>query len=190
MENDLNKPAGLMTRVLNAGQKSLEALLVLLTIIMVIMVFFQVVFRYVFFLSLSWSEEFSTFIFVWIVLLGSAVGIRRREHLGINTIVQHFSRRVERGLELITNLIIVGFFVFVLVASWEVAMANMARRANTVDILMGYIRMGLPLMALSSIIFGIELEFKLLRQWKRKKSKDDEKDVRDLEDSPRRIQIT
>ena len=178
-----------MTRLLNASQISLETLLVLLTVVMVILVFFQVVFRYVFFLSLSWSEEFSTFIFVWVVLLGSAVGIRRREHLGINTIVQHFSGKVVRVLELITNLIVVGFFVFVLVAGWEVAMANMARRANTADIPIGYVRMALPLMALASIIFGIELEFKLVRQWMRNKPMEDEGIVGDGEDVTQRREI-
>jgi len=189
MGSDDIKPAALITRVLNLSQRSLEVLVVLLTVVMVILVFFQVVFRYVFFLSLSWSEEFSTFIFVWVVLLGSAVAIRRREHLGINAIVQYFPKSVVRALELITNLIVVGFFVFVLVASWEVVMANMARRANTADIPMGYIRMALPLMALASVVFGIELEFKLVRQWLCKKSKDDERDAENVEDAPRKLEI-
>jgi TRAP-type C4-dicarboxylate transport system permease small subunit len=96
---------------------------------------------------------------------------------------------VVRALELITNLIVVGFFVFVLVASWEVVMANMARRANTADIPMGYIRMALPLMALASVVFGIELEFKLVRQWLCKKSKDDERDAENVEDAPRKLEI-
>lgn len=155
----------MILRMMNAGQKFLEIFLVALTVVMVILVFFQVIFRYVFFYSLSWSEEFSTFIFVWIVLLGSAVGIRRREHLGINTLVQYLPKKTARIFEIVTNLIVILFFLMVLFSSWEVAMANMARRANTVDIPMGYIRMALPMMALFSIISGIELEFKLIRRW-------------------------
>lgn len=163
----------LLNRVLNASQRSLEILLVMLTAVMVILVFFQVVFRYIFFLSLSWSEEISTFIFVVIVLLGSAVGIRRRWHLGINSIVLHLPKRVARVLEVITNLMVVAFFAFVLVAGWEVAMANMARRANTFDLPVGYIRMALPIMAFFSILFGIEIEFKLLRHSLKKPESED-----------------
>ena len=188
MENLNEKPASVTTRALNVSQKSLEILLVLLTAVMVILVFFQVIFRYVFFLSLSWSEEISTFIFVWIVLLGSAVGIRCRSHLGINTVILHIPKSAARALGLITNLIVIVFFAFILVAGWEVALANMARRANTFDIPVGYIRMALPLMALFSIIFGIELEFKLLRQWM-KKSKGEEKEPSEIGGPPAPLEI-
>jgi len=99
------------------------------------------------------------------VLLGSAVGIRTRQHLGIDTIVQYFPKKTIQILELLTHLIVILFFFAVLFSSWEVTMANMARRANTVDIPMGYIRMALPIMAFSSIVYGIELEFKLIRRW-------------------------
>jgi TRAP-type C4-dicarboxylate transport system permease small subunit len=183
------KPAGAMARMLNAGQRSLEILLVLLTAVMVILVFFQVIFRYVFFLSLSWSEEISTFIFVWIVLIGSAVGIRRRWHLGINAVVLHLPKRTAMVLELVTNLIVICFFAFILVAGWEVALANMARRANTFDLPVGYIRMALPLMALFSIIFGVEWEFKLLRQYM-KKSKGEEKEPSKIEGPTAPIEIS
>jgi len=160
-----NRFRPMILRMMNASQKFLEVFLVALTVVMVVLVFSQVIFRYVFFYSISWSEEFSTFIFVWIVLLGSAVGIRTRQHLGIDTIVRYFPKKTAQILELVTHLIVVLFFFVVLFSSWEVAMANMARRANTVDIPMGYIRMALPIMALFSIIFGIELEFKLMRRW-------------------------
>jgi TRAP-type C4-dicarboxylate transport system permease small subunit len=170
-----NRFGHMILRLLNASQKCLEVLLIVLTVIMVILVFFQVIFRYVFFYSISWSEEFATFIFVWIVLLGSAVGIRTRQHLGIDTIVQYFPKKTIQILGLVTHFVVILFFFVVLLSSWEVAMANMARRANTVDIPMGYIRMALPIMAFSSIVYGIELEFKLIRHWISGKSEKDKK---------------
>jgi len=131
---------------------------------MVLLVFLQVVFRYVFFYPFSWSEEFATFIFIWIVLLGAAVGIRKQEHLGLS-IIAYFPKKAATIIELGTNVIIIVFFLVVLFSSWEVAMVNMARRASSVDVSMGYIRMALPLTAFFSVVFGIELQFKLIRNW-------------------------
>jgi TRAP-type C4-dicarboxylate transport system permease small subunit len=168
--NDNRKPStSLLTRFLAASQKTLEFLCGVFTIIMVLLVFLQVIFRYVFFYPFSWSEEFSTYLFIWIVLLGAAVGIRKQEHLGIS-IMEYFPKKAATIIELGTNVIIIVFFLVVLFSSWKVAMVNMARRASSVDVSMGYIRMALPLMAFFSVVFGIELQFKLIRNWLAKKT--------------------
>lgn len=168
--SDNGKPfTHFLTRFLVISQRALEILCGAFTVIMVLLVFLQVIFRYVFFYPFSWSEEFSTYIFIWIVLLGAAVGIRKQEHLGIS-ILEYFPRTVAMVIELVTNVIIIVFFGVVLFGSWEVAMVNMVRRASSVDVSMGYIRMALPLMAFFSVVFGIELQFKLIRNWLSRKT--------------------
>jgi TRAP-type C4-dicarboxylate transport system permease small subunit len=154
---------GLIKASINMSEKSIEILLVLFSVAIVVLVFFQVVFRYVFFFAISWSEELATFLFVWIVLLGAAVGFRKQSHLGINILTSRLPDRVARVLAIVTNLAVIFFFGVVLFYGWQVAMGNMARRAYTLDVSVGYIRMALPLMALFSVIFLIEWGIKLIR---------------------------
>jgi TRAP-type C4-dicarboxylate transport system permease small subunit len=150
-------------------QRALETLVVILSALMVTLVFSQVILRYVFFYSISWSEEFATISFIWIVLLGAAVGIRKQEHLGINILLKHLPRKVCQILESFTKLIIIAFFFLLFWSSWQVAIANMLRRLYTVDIPVGYVRMVLPGMALFCILFEIELVIKLFNGLLRRK---------------------
>lgn len=49
----------------------------------VVLVFFQVILRYVFGSSLSWSEELARYIFIWQIWLGTSVAQRDRSHVRI-----------------------------------------------------------------------------------------------------------
>ena len=169
-EKKENKP-GLIKKSINISQKSLEIMLVVFSVAIVVLVFLQVMFRYVFFYAISWSEELATFLFVWIVLIGAAVGFRKQSHLGINVLTKRLPERAALVLTTITNLAVILFFAVILFYGWQVAMSNMARRAYTLDLSVGYIRMALPLMALFSIMFLIEWGLKLFRDLLKKREK-------------------
>lgn len=51
--------------------------------VMVAVIFFQVVMRYVFNNSPSWSEEFSRYLFVWFSWMGVSAGLKDGEHLKV-----------------------------------------------------------------------------------------------------------
>jgi TRAP-type transport system small permease protein len=156
---------GFIHSLLNGSQKLLEILLVVLTVAIVVLVFLQVVFRYLFFFAISWSEEMATFLFIWAVLLGAAIGFRQQAHLGINLFTKRLNRPFARILVIITHVIVIVFFIVVMVYGWKVAIDNMARIAYTVDLPVGYIRMALPLMAFFSVIFEIEVLSKIIRNF-------------------------
>ena len=83
-----------------------NTLAILLGLIVAIM-FAQVMFRYTFNNSLSWSEEIAKFIFIWITFLGAALCFRDRKHLGvdfdpgewISKLVGHAGREFPKGRE-------------------------------------------------------------------------------------------
>lgn len=55
---------------------------------MVILVAAQVLMRYAFNTSLSWSDEASRLAFVWSIFLGIALGVRSGAHIGINALTE------------------------------------------------------------------------------------------------------
>ena len=61
--------------------------------LMAIFVFANVLMRYFFHSGLTWAEEISRFLFVWLIFLGSIVGFRDNEHLGIDTLVRKLSAK-------------------------------------------------------------------------------------------------
>lgn len=48
------------------------------------LLFVNVVLRYVFFAPISWAEELSLYLIVWIVFIGSSVAVRTRGHIAID----------------------------------------------------------------------------------------------------------
>lgn len=74
---------------------------------MVGIIFFQVIMRYLFNNSLSWSEELGKFLFVWISWLGISIGHRRQEHIKITLLVGKLPYRWQKGLEVISELLLI-----------------------------------------------------------------------------------
>jgi C4-dicarboxylate transporter DctQ subunit len=49
-----------------------------------VLLFVNVVLRYVFLAPISWAEELSLYLIVWIVFIGSSVAVRTRGHIAID----------------------------------------------------------------------------------------------------------
>lgn len=77
--------------------------------VMTILAFANVVARYVFSASFSFSEEITTYLFVLLSLLGTAIAARRRAHLGLTILTDVVSPKVRRILHIIGYLFAVAF---------------------------------------------------------------------------------
>lgn len=77
--------------------------------VMTILAFANVVARYVFSASFSFSEEITTYLFVLLSLLGTAIAARRRAHLGLTIFTDLVSPKVRRILHIIGYLFAVAF---------------------------------------------------------------------------------
>ena len=72
-----------------------ETLIVLLLAFMSIMNFVNVVSRYCFSNSFSFTEELTVMAFVWVTMLGVAAGYKRYAHLGMSFIVDQFPKKMQ-----------------------------------------------------------------------------------------------
>jgi len=64
-----------------------EILIVIMMAYMTIMNFINVLGRYVFSASFSFTEELTVTVFVWVTMLGIALGFKRNVHLGMSFVV-------------------------------------------------------------------------------------------------------
>lgn len=55
-----------------------------LMVVLVVVVALQVVFRYLFYQPMGWTEEAGRYVFIWLCLLGAAVGVKHRAHFGVD----------------------------------------------------------------------------------------------------------
>lgn len=107
----------------------LNVLIVLTLAMMCILVFGNVVLRYIFNSGITWSEEMSRFLFVWLVFLGAIVALKENMHLGVDIVINALSRKVKKVVFIVSNLLVLYVLWLLLNGSWKMAVLNMDSKA-------------------------------------------------------------
>ena len=84
-------------------------------VVMTAVVFLQVVMRYVFASSLSYSEELSRYIFLWISWVGASFAVKESAHFRVEMFVNIFKGNTRKLFEL---FIIFAWFLLCLFMAW------------------------------------------------------------------------
>lgn len=83
-----------------------EIILVTMFAVMVLVIFGQVIMRYIFNNSLSWSEELGKFLFVWMSWIGISIGAKRKEHIKITMFVDKCSPKNAMICNILSEIIV------------------------------------------------------------------------------------
>ena len=95
--------------------KILEILGTITLGIMTILVVYQVVTRYVFNAPSAFSEALAQYLFVWMIMFGSAYVYGSKEHLTIDLLKDKFPPKMNMVVEIITNICLFAFILLVCV---------------------------------------------------------------------------
>ncbi len=123
-----------------------EYLLVSSLVVTVFLVFMQVVMRYVFQNSLSWSEELARYLFLWQIWLGASYAAKKKAHLRIEAFLDLVPPGARRGVDLFALLVWFGFSVFLAWKGSELAMIlfNRGQVSPAMRMPMGYAYASVP----------------------------------------------
>ena len=94
-----------MGALLDRFCRLLEALMVLLLALMVVLVFGNVVLRYAFDSGITFSEEVSRWLFVWMTFLGAIVAIKEHGHLGTDMLVARLPKAGKKACLIVGHLL-------------------------------------------------------------------------------------
>ena len=98
-----------MKKSLDRLERTIEAIMILLVALFTILVGVQVVSRYVFNNSITWSEQAARYMFVWLVMLGLPILYRHGEHVGFTMLTEALPRKGQLILEVITHILVMVF---------------------------------------------------------------------------------
>src|SRR5690606_38231361 len=84
--------------------------------VIVVVMFFQVVFRYVFNNSITWSEELIRYLFVWITFFGTALCFRDRIHIGVDFFLEQMPPKLRQVIERFNLFVMILFTMFLLIS--------------------------------------------------------------------------
>lgn len=114
-----------MKKIVTYYNKIEAHLLVASLLFTVVLIFGQVVLRYVFQTSLSWSEELARYIFIWQIWLGTSVAQKDRVHVRIQ-IFQ--GTKKQRYFTIAADVIWLLFCLFLVVYGFNLVWSIKSRR--------------------------------------------------------------
>ena len=113
----------------------------------VVLLFAQIVSRQVFNHSLAWSEELSTYMFVWFAYLGAVVAAKMSAHNRVTVHFQFMPKWLATTLLTIGDLLWVAFNLYFVWLSYDFVFnrMNLFWKSQTLGVPMKYIYMILPI---------------------------------------------
>src|SRR5690606_34963034 len=102
------------------ANRLVEALLTILFAAMIIVGSLQVFNRFFINVSLSWSEEFQKYAFIWLVFIAIPVAYNRYAHLRVDSLVGLFPEGLQRMLALIVDILSICLGVALTMLPWRI----------------------------------------------------------------------
>ena len=93
--------------------------------VMVLMVFGNVVLRYGFSSGITFSEEVSRFLFVWITFLGAILAFAQRAHIAMETLTSKLPPAVRRGVAVTSAFLMLMCCVLMVAGGWSQTVINL-----------------------------------------------------------------
>jgi len=97
---------------------TLEAVLFALVTSVFMVVIIQVLARYVFKASTPWAGELSQILLVWMVMVGAAAAMERKEHYVISFVIDLFPARLRTAVLVVSNTIGAVFLLLLVNIGW------------------------------------------------------------------------
>ena len=142
----------LMNRFTEVADNVCKFLIVLFLMVMTVLLFVQVVARYGFSYGITWSEELSRYLMIWMIYLGVAVVFREKGHISVTAIEETFPG-LRRPLAIIQKIICV---VFMALMGWfALGTLEYAALQTSPNMMlpMDYIYLCFPICAVLSIVY-------------------------------------
>jgi TRAP-type transport system small permease protein len=129
----------ILNRLLNSFSKGINIAMAAALAIMAILVFGNVLLRYIFNTGITWSEEVSRYLFVWLTFIGAIGALKDNQHLGVDMLVKKLSPGARKIAFLISNVIVLYVLWLALEGSWKITLLNTKALSPALGIPMSYV---------------------------------------------------
>jgi C4-dicarboxylate transporter DctQ subunit len=96
-----------------------EGFLSLLLVGMTLLVFVDVILRFGFNTGINWSQEVTLYIMAWFVLFGASYGVKVGAHIGVDSFVKLFPKKMRQAMGLLSVSICIAYCVIFMIGAWN-----------------------------------------------------------------------
>ncbi len=116
----------------------------------------QIIFRQILNTPLVWSEELSTFLYVYVGMLGIVICVKHTQHVAIDIIYTKFTGKVKKYVDIFLSCVVITIFIALIFIGIKVTQNKASLQILTLGISSGYMYMALPLGASLMLIRFVE----------------------------------
>lgn len=145
-----------LNTIRNVINKIFEVISTIILGIMTVLVVYQVVTRYVFNKPSAISEVLSQYLFVWMIMFGSAYVYGTREHLTIDILKDKFPPKMNMIVEIITNICLFLFIAIVCVYGGYLYTMKSAPKVDAqLPVSMAVLYCSLPITGVATLFYAV-----------------------------------
>ena len=133
-----------------------------LLLVIVSVMFVEVIFRYVFLHSLTWSGELTRYCAVWLALLAGGLGVRKGTHISIRALTKHFPKGLEKAILLFGYFTIVLFSAIMIWQGVKLMEITADQLSPSMHIPMATAYAAVPAGGLVMLIYGVILSLQAI----------------------------
>ncbi|WP_312812539.1 TRAP transporter small permease [Sedimentibacter sp.] len=103
-----------LDKISNGINKIMEYITIIMLAGIVVSLFAQVIFRFVFHTGLTWSEELSRYLHMWITFLGASIIFKEGKHLNLTFFIDILPTRFRKLIDIFNQLFLIFFLVLII----------------------------------------------------------------------------
>lgn len=152
-----------MRQILNKIEQLINLIMALSIAGMSILIFTNVILRYAFHTGITWAEEMSRFMFIWMVFLGSILALKDGTHIGMDILVRRVPEKLRKILLLIGNFIILVISFIILCGSLKMTADSIESKAPATGLSLSLMYGVGIIMSLGMILISAMKFFKIIK---------------------------
>jgi TRAP-type C4-dicarboxylate transport system permease small subunit len=118
---------------------------------LVAFVFLSAILRF-FRVSMSWNIDLAMFLLAWTAFLGADIAWRSGQLVGIDLLTRHLPRSLQKIIELLLYVIVIGALVLITVFGIKLAVAERLRMYQSIPVPYSLVTLSIVVTALSMIV--------------------------------------
>lgn len=120
---------------------------------MIVIVCVQVFSRKLFNFTFSWSQDVTMLLMLWFSFFGISIGFREKVHLAFLSVVEHFSPKQKKVIDIMNALLGIAFGIFLIQYGTKMAINDLMQEIPSLGVPMTIRSICIPLSGILTIIY-------------------------------------
>jgi TRAP-type C4-dicarboxylate transport system permease small subunit len=136
--------------------------LVVMVAVMTVLVIIQVLLRYIFFYSLSWSEEVARYLMIWVSFLAAALAVQKGLHIGMESLIIRLRPPVRRKVNILTKSAVLIFLLYLAIGGFKISWLVREQSSPALFLSMSY---AYAAAGVGGLFMAIQMFHSLVEEW-------------------------